>query len=96
MNKIKVRILSENISEEKKLSGLNQIICAWPLVMVFLGGACGALGWMINRKIMSKKNIGWLKYPGALLGGLVAIILYLAAIFILVLIFPGMFDETTG
>ncbi len=89
--------MTENTPEEEKLSPIDNIICAWPLVMVVLGGAiggaCGALGWMINRKIMTRENIGWLKYPGALIGGLVAVGLYFIAILILVLIFPNMFAE---
>ena len=62
--------------ERRKLTTLEQIICAWPLVLVVIGGAIGgAFGgaaWVINTRIMASSMAPPMRYGLIVLTGLAA------------------------
>ena len=82
--------------EGRKLTLGEQIVCGWPIVLVFIGGAigglCGGAAWVINRQIMLSQRAAWLRYLLVILVGLGAFAAYFIMIVVLALIFPGLFQ----
>ena len=80
---------------DKKLSTVENIVCAWPLVLIGVGGAlgglCGACGWYLNVKVMKSDYIGLVTYPAVILIGLASWASYLGIVVWLVIQFPEIF-----
>lgn len=81
---------------KRALTTIEQVACAIPLVLVFIGGAiggaAGGIAWAVNQKIMRSNAPAPVRYGLTVLtfGGAVA--LYLAALFALVTLFPDVFS----
>ena len=84
-------------SAERKLTTLEQVICAVPLVLVFIGGAiggaAGGLAWAINQKIMRGNASAPVRYGLTALTFVGAVGLYFAAVFVLAMLFPNLFAQ---
>ena len=78
-----------------KLSILQQVLCAWPIALVAiggaLGGACGGAAWAINMKIMQSKLPEPARYGLIIVTGLAAIAVYFVAVIALMKLFPSIF-----
>ncbi|MDP1737739.1 MAG: hypothetical protein Q8L23_09885 [Caulobacter sp.] len=85
-------------TERRKLNGFEHFVCAWPLALMFVGGAigglCGGAAWAANTKIMSSKIAAPLRYLLVLLTGLAAGAAYFAAVVLLGMLFPGVFARS--
>ncbi len=79
-----------------KLTAVQQIFCAWPLVLVIvggaIGGACGGVAWAINTRIMSSGMSVPLRYGLCVITGIVAAVLWYFAALALTPIIASMFD----
>jgi hypothetical protein len=77
-----------------KLPLLEQVICAWPMSLIIvggaIGGACGGAAWALNTSIMKSNRATWLKYLLIVLSGLAAGGLYVAAVAAIAIAFPGL------
>lgn len=82
-------------SEKRKLTTFEQVVCAWPLALLLvggaLGGACGGAAWALNTKIMSSALSAPVRYGLIVLTGVGAGFLYFLGIFILASVFPNLF-----
>ena len=80
-----------------ELNTATNLFCAWPLLLVGLGGALGgllgALAWMLNVKIMKSDFIAPVTIPAVILVGLVAFAIYFVIVAYLVVAYPDMFAE---
>ena len=90
-------VTEEDSKDNKKLKGFEHIICGWPLILVFIGGAiggaCGGLAYALNAKLYLSELSKTKKYLYITLVGLGAFVLYYAVVVILVLIFPDLFSK---
>ena len=81
--------------EQRQLSMIEHVVCAWPFVLVAvggaLGGACGGLAWAINTRIMASTLSAPMRYGLVFLSGLGAAALYFVGVMLLVMFFPNMF-----
>ena len=79
-----------------QLTAVQQIFCAWPLVLVFvggaIGGACGGAAWAINTQIMSSKLSAPLRYILCVITGIVAAVVWYFAALALTPILASMFN----
>jgi hypothetical protein len=70
----------------------------WPLILIFvggaIGGACGGLAYYYGGKVFKSELSSFKKYLYAFLIGIGSIALYVLAVFILALIFPGLFSQS--
>ena len=84
----------------RKLTTLEQVICAVPLVLIFIGGAiggaAGGLAWAINQKIMRSNASAPVRYGLTVLTFAGAVGLYFAAVFVLAMMFPNLFAMQGG
>jgi hypothetical protein len=84
-------------STERKLTTVEQIVCALPIALVAIGGAiggaAGGLAWAINQKIMRSDKPAAVRYGLVALTFVGAIAFYLAVIFVLTLLFPNLFAQ---
>jgi hypothetical protein len=82
-------------AQKPKLNVVEIIFAAWPIALVAvggaIGGACGALGFAINYKIMGSTMSAPVRYGLCVLVGLGAIGLWLLAVFALAAAFPSVF-----
>ena len=82
---------------ERKLTIVEQIVCAAPIALVTVGGAigglCGGLGWAINQKIMRSDRSAGVRYGLAALTFVGAIALYFAVVTVIALVFPSLFAQ---
>ena len=80
-----------------ELSTATNIFCAWPLLLVGLGGALGgmlgAMAWMLNVKIMKSDFIAAVTIPAVILTGLGAFAAYFIIVAYLVLTYPDVFNR---
>ena len=76
---------------DRELNVIENIACAWPILLVglggLIGGLCGAGAWYLNVKVM-KSYVGIVAYPAVLIIGAGAWALYLAIVVLLVIQFP--------
>ena len=83
--------------EKRKLTVLEQVICAWPLVLVAvggaIGGACGGAAWALNTKIMQSNRPAPMRYLLVVLSGVGAAIVYFLAVLGLQALFPNFFGQ---
>jgi hypothetical protein len=88
------------VSAQRKLTTLEQVVCAVPLLLIFvggaIGGAAGGLAWAINQKIMGGNASAPVRYGLTVLTFVGAVGLYFTAIFILAMLFPNLFAQSTG
>jgi len=79
----------------RKLSTLEQVVCAWPLVLIAVGGAvggaCGGAAWVINTRIMASSMSAPLRYGLVVLTGLAAGGVWFIAVLLLATLFPTVF-----
>lgn len=88
--------MTQQASEERrKLTILEQVICAWPMVLIFIGGAiggaCGGAAWVINTRIMGSSMAAPMRYGLVVLTGLIAGALWFVAVMVLTTMFPSVF-----
>lgn len=80
---------------ERKLTIVEQIVCALPIGLIVvggaIGGACGGAAWVVNQKIMRSNGSAPVRYLLVALTFVGAVVAYFAAIFALALIFPDLF-----
>ena len=80
---------------DTKLNTIENLACAWPIILVAFGGAlgglCGAGAWYLNVKVMKSDYIGLVTYPAVLLIGVASWGLYLGIVIWLALQFPDVF-----
>lgn len=80
---------------ERKLTIVEQIVCALPIGLIAvggaIGGACGGAAWVVNQKIMRSNSSAPVRYLLVALTFVGAVVAYFAAIFALALIFPDLF-----
>ena len=80
---------------DRDLTRAENIACAWPLILIAVGGAlgalCGFLAWQINKKVMKSDFIGLVTYPAIILIGLASWGLYLGIVLWSVAQFPEVF-----
>lgn len=80
-----------------ELSTATNIFCAWPLVLVGLGGALGgvlgAMAWVLNVKIMKSDFIAAVTIPAVILVGIGAFAVYFGIVAYLVLTYPEVFNR---
>jgi len=80
-----------------ELNTATNLFCAWPLLLVGLGGALGgllgALAWMLNVKIMKSDFIAAVTIPAVILVGLGAFAAYFVIVAYLVLTYPDVFNR---
>lgn len=85
----------QQIAERRKLTPLEHAACAWPLLLIFIGGAiggaCGGAAWAVNMRIMSSAMSTPMRYGLVVLSGVAAFVGYLAVVFALATAFPGIF-----
>ena len=78
-----------------ELSTVTNIFCAWPLLLVGIGGALGgmlgAMAWMLNVKIMKSDFIAAVTIPAVILTGIGAFAAYTVIVIYLALTFPEVF-----
>ena len=83
--------------KEKKLQGFEHVICGWPLILVFIGGAiggaCGGLAYGLNSKILKSDLSNTKKYTYSFLVGIGALLLYFLVVLILSIIFPDLLKK---
>ena len=88
------------VSAQRKLTTFEQVVCAVPLVLIFvggaIGGAAGGLAWAINQKIMRGNAPAPMRYGLTVLTFVGAVGLYFAAIFILTMLFPNLVARPGG
>ncbi|MAW79161.1 MAG: hypothetical protein CMI63_02905 [Parvularcula sp.] len=68
-----------------------KIAALWPLIFIFVGGACGGGAALINIRIMHGSLPAPAKYALALLTGIGALLLYFLIVIGLALAFPDIF-----
>lgn len=89
--------MSDNVAPNarRKLTTLEQVICAWPLALVVvggaIGGACGGAAWALNTRIMSSNMSAAARYSLVVVSGIGAGILYVGLVSVLALMFPNLF-----
>jgi len=80
-----------------ELSTATNIFCAWPLLLVGIGGALGgmlgAMAWMLNVKIMKSDFIAAVTIPAVILVGLGAIAAYFVIVIFIAIQFPEAFTR---
>ena len=85
-------------SPERKLTTVEQIVCALPIALIAiggaLGGAAGGLAWAINQKIMRSDKSAAVRYSLVALTFVGAVVAYLAAVVALGIAFPGLFAQS--
>lgn len=85
----------QQIVERRKLTPLEHAVCAWPILLIFIGGAiggaCGGAAWAVNMRIMSSAMSAPMRYGLVVLSGVGAFVVYLAIVFALATAFPGIF-----
>lgn len=84
-------------SPRAKLTTLQQVMCAWPLALVIVGGAigglCGGIAWALNTKIMSSSLSPPVRYGLCVLTGIVAAIVWFYAAMMLAPVLASMFKR---
>jgi len=87
-------------STGRKLTTVEQIVCALPIALIVvggaLGGAAGGLAWAINQKIMRSSASAAVRYGLVALTFVGAIALYFAVVFLLAALFPNLFAQPGG
>lgn len=82
-------------SERRKLTPVEQAACAWPMVLLFvggaIGGACGGGAWAINTRIMSGNQSAPVRYLLVALTGVGAVVVWFLAVAALAIAFPDIF-----
>lgn len=82
-------------TSRRRLSPLEQGVCAWPIVLIFvggaLGGACGGAAWALNTRIMSSTLSAPVRYALIIASGLGAGLLYFVGVIVLTMLFPNVF-----
>ena len=77
------------------LTTLQQVVCAWPFVLVIVGGAigglCGGVAWAANTKIMSSTLAAPVRYGLCAVTGLVAAVVWFLAAQALTPVLASMF-----
>jgi hypothetical protein len=90
----------QTAASARKLTTLEQVVCAVPLVLIFIGGAiggaAGGLAWAINQKIMRGNASAPVRYGLTVLTFAGAVGLYFAAVVILAMLFPNLFAQQGG
>lgn len=85
-------------TSERKLSIVEQIVCALPIGLVAVGGAIGGafggLAWYLNQKIMRGTQATPVRYALVALTIVGSVAAYFAAVFVLVMLFPNLFGAT--
>ncbi len=80
---------------KRKLSVVEHIFCAWPIVLVAvggaIGGACGGAAWAANLRIMRSSMPPLTRYGLCLLTGVGAIALYFVILTAAAMAFPSLF-----
>jgi len=88
---------STQASTKPKLTTLQQVVCAWPLALVMIGGAigglCGGIAWAINTKIMSSAMAAPTRYGLCVLTGIVAGVVWFYAAMALAPVLASMFSH---
>ena len=84
-------------NEGRKLSIVEQIVCALPIGLIAIGGAlgglCGGLAWALNQKIMRSERSAPVRYALALATLVGAIAAYFGAVVVLAMLFPDLFGS---
>jgi sulfite exporter TauE/SafE len=84
-------------STERKLTVVEQIVCALPIALVAvggaIGGACGGVAWAVNQKIMRSDRSAPVRYLLIALTFVGAVLAYFAVLFALALAFPDLFER---
>ena len=82
---------------ERKLTVVEQIVCALPIGLVAVGGAIGGafggLGWYLNQKIMRSNRSAPVRYALAVLTLVGAVAVYFASVVVLAMLFPNLFGQ---
>jgi hypothetical protein len=85
----------QQTTERRKLTPVEHAACAWPIVLVLIGGAiggaAGGAAWAINTRIMASAMSAPMRYGLVVATGIGAFVLYLAIVFALATTFPGTF-----
>ncbi len=80
---------------ERKLTVVEQIVCALPIALVAvggaIGGACGGLAWVANQKIMRSNRSAPVRYMLVALTFVGAVAGYFVVLFLLAMAFPSLF-----
>ena len=80
-----------------ELNTATNLFCAWPLLLVGLGGALGgllgALAWMLNVKIMKSDFIAAVTIPAVILTGVGAFAAYFVIVIWIAIQFPEAFTR---
>ena len=78
-----------------RLTALQQVVCAWPLALVIvggaIGGACGGIAWAINTRIMSSEMSAPARYGLCVITGIVAAVVWYFAALALAPVIASMF-----
>ena len=78
-----------------KLTTMQQVFCAWPLILVIVGGAigglCGGVAWAINTRIMSSGMSAPARYGICVITGVVAAVVWYFAALALAPVIASMF-----
>ena len=81
--------------ERRKLTPIEQVVCALPIALIVIGGAiggaAGGLAWAINQQIMSSNRSAVIRYALVALTFVGAVALYFVGVMLLALIFPDLF-----
>jgi hypothetical protein len=84
-------------STERKLTVVEQFVCALPLAMIAvggaLGGAAGGIAWAINQKIMRSNQSAAVRYGLTALTFAGAVALYFVGVLVLAMLFPNLFAQ---
>jgi hypothetical protein len=86
---------AETTATGRKLSIVEQIVCALPIGLVAVGGAVGGafggLAWYFNQKIMRSPRSAPVRYALVALTFAGAIAAYFASVIVLTMLFPDVF-----
>jgi hypothetical protein len=87
----------QTATNERKLSIVEQIVCALPIGLVAIGGAVGGafggLAWFLNQKIMRSTRSAPVRYALVALTIVGAVAAYFASLVVLVMLFPNLFGQ---
>jgi hypothetical protein len=89
--------MAGNPFKNEELTTSENIVAAWPLLMVLigglLGGLLGGLAWAVNVKILQTDANRAVAYIGVIVSGLVAIGAYLAIVTAIALKYPDLIAQ---
>ena len=91
--------LNDHHEDNHKLTFVEQIVCGWPLLLLFVGGAigglCGGAAYGFNTQVFKSNRSDTAKYFKSFLIGIGACVAYVIIILLLALLFPDMFNQIT-